>query len=79
MGANFYPQGLTDRKKIAQGKGRMRATPWVKKLLNREYRPRRELQAQVISSPRIVPVAEANRSVSRPIRCNIETKRLGRG
>ena len=31
------------------------------------------------SSPRMVPVAEANLSVSRPMRCNIETKRLGNG
>ena len=32
-----------------------------------------------ISSPRMVPVAEANLSVSRPIRCSIETKRFGSG
>jgi hypothetical protein len=31
------------------------------------------------SSPRIVPVAEANRSVSMPMRWSIETKRLGSG
>ena len=37
------------------------------------------VKAYAISSPRMVPVAEANLSVSRPIRCNIETKRLGRG
>src|SRR6266567_7909737 len=32
-----------------------------------------------ISSPRMVPVAEANLSVSRPRRCSIETKRFGSG
>ena len=31
------------------------------------------------SSPRMVPVAEANLSVSRPMRCSIETKRFGSG
>lgn len=36
-----------------------------------------ELQAR--SNPRIVPVAEANRSVSKPMRWSIETKRLGSG
>jgi len=35
--------------------------------------------AQASSSPRIVPVAEAKRSVSMPIRCNMETKRFGSG
>ena len=39
----------------------------------------RRTAGQAISSPRIVPVAEANRSVSRPMRCSIETKRLGSG
>jgi hypothetical protein len=48
-------------------------------------RPRRgsdgkvPLERYAISNPRIVPVDEANLSVSRPIRCSIETKRLGNG
>ena len=36
-------------------------------------------EPQAISSPRIVPVAEANLSASRPMRWSIETKRLGSG
>ena len=35
--------------------------------------------AHTRSSPRIVPVAEANRSVSMPRRWSIETKRFGSG
>ena len=35
--------------------------------------------AYAISSPRIVPVAEANLSVSSPMRCSIETNRFGSG
>ena len=34
------------------------------------------LAGYAISSPRLVPVAEANLSVSRPKRCRIETKRF---
>src|SRR5262245_6255499 len=36
-------------------------------------------QTHAMSSPRMVPVAEANLSVSRPMRCNVETKRFGSG
>lgn len=34
---------------------------------------------QAISSPRIVPVADANLSVSNAMRCSMETNRLGSG
>ena len=39
----------------------------------------REAVTHVISSPRIVPVDEANLFSSRPIRWSIETKRFGNG
>ena len=43
------------------------------------HQPALPLFRYTISNPRIVPVAEAKRSPSIPIRCSIETKRLGRG
>src|SRR5262245_18626966 len=45
----------------------------------RKYEGRASRHALVISKPDIVPVADANLSVSIPKRCSIETKRLGSG
>jgi len=66
------PHGATPRNNLARRRKTNPPRP-------RTPHPRRPHAPYAISNPRIVPVDDANRSASSPIRCSIETNKFGSG